>query len=179
MGETIVITRLFVMTLISLIVNSILSLSIGTLSLLEVFLYVLSFNSYSRESFFLFAAIFYFVLFGFNIAYSVVIIIGSILGSSYRDRNRKIGVVLLIVINTILVPLFVANLGYIIKGFTITRYYQGFSTTPAIVGIVVSVCLCCVFVWNIIPIVVICKSLRWIYENRQAEEYQGNELTEV
>ena len=172
MGETLVISHLLVMGLISLIVNSIFLIIIAAFSFGAGVLYSLAFSN-GGSSFSKAAAPFYFALFLFNIPYSVVSIIGFILGSSNRDRNRNIAVISLIVINFILLPVYMANCGFIITAYIIS---EKDTTIAASFGIVATVSQIVLYVSNIIHIVVIYKSFRYMNPNRQAAAYQGDEL---
>ena len=173
MGETIVISHLLVMGIISLIGNSILLVIIAAFSFFAGIVHS-SIQIYFLN---LVAIPFYFTLFLFNIPYSVVSIIGSILGSSYRDSDRKIGVVLLIVINSILFPVILANcfITFLAYEQGLNEYHSYPITTvifEACLSLVAIVSQAVLLIYSIIHIVVICTSFKCRNENRQAEEYQ-------
>ena len=159
------------MTIISLIGNSVLLVIISAFSciagILQFFIPV--------YLFFVLTAPFYCTLHLCSIAYSVVSIIGSILGSSYRDSERKKGVVLLIVINSTLLLVFLANCGITIAAYCLLNPPSKIFNVAACFSSVVSVCQIVLLIYSIIHIVVICTSFKCRNANRQAED-QENEL---
>ena len=124
MGDTTVITRLLVLGIISLIVNSILLLTIASPSCVVGYLYF----AVSVLPIFFAAFIFSFILILFYVAYSVMTGIGIILGFLYKDRMRKIGVIMLIIINLISIPFFLTNCVFFIDAFIFrtARIYDSF-----------------------------------------------------
>ena len=176
MGETTVATHLLVMGIISIIINSVLLVFIACINVtVGVFEFLAAMYPTQNQSFAIGFTFFSFILFEFVVAYAIVTIIGSILGCLYKDRMRKIGAIMLIVINLILIPFFVVNCFFFIAAFILSR-----NNFPIIVSAGLSVALGVfqlgLFVYSICHIIVICKSFRYINRNRQAEEYQENEL---
>ena len=184
MGETTVATHLFVLGMIAIIINSGLLIFIAcinvTVGFFDILIALAPVRVYPTQykSFAIGFTVFSFILFLFALAYAIVTIIGSILGFLYKDRMRKIGVIMLIVINVILIPFFVVNCFFFINAFilrNLSRY-----NTQIIISASLSAALCvfqCIlFVYSIFHIIVICKSFRYVNRNRQAEEYRENEL---
>ena len=175
MGETTVATHLFVLGIIAIIIHSGLLIIIACINVTAGY-YALFVAIYPTQyrSFAIGFAVFSFILFVFALAYAIVTLIGSILGFLYKDRMRKIGAIMLIVINLILIPFFVVNCFFFIAAFILSR-----NNFPIIVSAGLSAALpvfqFCLFVYSICHIIVICKSFRYINRNRQAEEYQENE----
>ena len=170
-GDSTVISHLFVLGFVSKIVNSIPLVTIATISCYYGVNYLVPpFNSPAYKT----PAVFYFIQFLSSIAFLVTNTIAFTLGYQYRDRFRKIGAILLIVTNSILPVFFVINLIVAVVGGVL-------GVTPvatiAIIVVVVGVCQIVLFVYNTIHTVVIFKSFK--HGNRQAEEYQRNELTEI
>ena len=155
MAEARVISRLLIMGIISLIINSVVVLPIATLNCINLFSIVYILNTpYTRAS-----AIFYSILFLFNIVYMVLNVVGSSLSSLYKSSLRKVGVVFLIVINSILAIFFATNLIFTIIAFvTPDTYISTPYGNPGSYGIPIGVCQCCLLVYGIIHIVVICKN---------------------
>ena len=168
------ITHLFVLGIISLIVNAILLLIIASPSCLVGYLYF----DISVHPIFLVALIFSVVLILFYVAYAVMTVIGIILGFLYKDRMRKIGVIILIIINLISIPFFLLNCIFFIAAFIIAtaRISESVIIIPASLSVILCVFQFCLFVYNICHVIVICTSFRKRIGNRQAEEYQENEL---
>ena len=117
----------------------------------------------------------------FNVAYSIVTLIGAILGSLYKENIRKRGLIMLIVANLLLVPFFVVNcvLSIVTYNSGIFGRLNYLPIVPASLGAVLCVLQFGLFVYNIFHIIVIYKGFRYINRNRQAEEYQENELVEI
>ena len=154
MAEARVISRLLIMGFISLIINSVVVFPIAALNCINVSSIVNRFNTpYTIAS-----AIFYSILFLFNIVYMVLNVVSSSLSSLYENRFRKVGVVFLIVINSIL-AFFVINLIFLIIAFvTPSSYIYTLYGNAGRIGIAIGVCQCYLFVYGIIHIVVICKN---------------------
>ena len=155
MGEARVISRLLTMGIISLIINSVVVFPIVALSCINVVSIVNRFNTpYTIAS-----VIFYYILFLFNIVYMVLNVVSSSLSSLYKSSLRKVGVVFLIVINSILAIFFVINLIFsLIEFATPSSYISTLYGNAGSFGIAIGVCLCYLFVYGIIHIVVICKN---------------------
>ena len=155
MAEARVISRLLIMGIISLIINSVVVFPIVALSCINVVSIVNRFNTpYTKAS-----VIFYSILILVNIVYMGLNVVGSSLSSLYKSSLRNVGVTFLIVINSILAIFFAANLLFLIiefatKGNNIHIVYGN----TGIFGIAIGVCQCCLFVYGIIHIVVICKN---------------------
>ena len=177
MGETTVVTHLLVLGIISLIVNAILLLTIAGPSCVVGYLYF----AISVLPIFFAAFIFSFILILFHAAYAVMTAIGIILGFLYKDRMRKIGVIILIIINLISIPFFVLNCIFFIAAFIFAtaRISDSFLIIPASLSVVLCVFQLGLFVYSICHVIVICMSFRNRIGNRQAEEYQENELVEI
>ena len=110
MGETTVVTRLFVLGMIYIIFSSILLIITAginaTVGAFDMIVFSL------RPQYVLFPVIggsFYIIFFLFHVAYSIVTIIGAILGSLSKKNIRKRGLIMLIVANLLIVPFFVVN----------------------------------------------------------------------
>ena len=174
MGDTTVITHLFVLGIISLIVNVILLLLIASPSCVVGY----SYYAISVRPIFLVALIFSVVLILFYVAYAVMTAIGIILGFLYKDRMRKIGAIILIIINLISIPFFLLNCIFFIAAFIFAtaRISDPLIILPASLSVILCVFQLCLFVYNFCHIIVICMSFRNRIGNRQAEEYQENEL---
>ena len=151
MGDTTVVTHLFVLGIISILVNSVLLITIAALSSAvggtEVILAKYKFI-HEFQPLFLSAVGLSFIFILFYVAYAIVAIIGIILGFLYKDRMRKIGVKMLIVINAILIPIFLLNCIFFIAAFISesgSRYSSVFVISASL-SVAVSVCQCILFV---------------------------------
>ena len=179
MGETTVVTHLFVLGIISILVNSILLVFItGIIAIVGFFDFLVALYPTQYQPFAIGFAVFSLILFLFAVVYSIVTIIGIILGFLYKDRMRKIGAIMLIVINLISIPFFVVNCVFSVLSFIVRIFnrYNYSIIVPASLSVALPVFQFCLFVYNIFHIIIICKSLRYVNRNRQAEEYQENEL---
>ena len=167
------ITNLFVLGIISILVNLVLLIIIAALSSA-----VGLFDLTIIQPIYLATSLSY-VYILFNMAYAVVTIIGIILGFFYKDCIRKIGVIILIIANLILIPLFLLNCIFFIAWYASNAQVLDNKFIPlytrASIRIVLSVFQLGLFVYNICHIIVICNSFRNRIGNRQAEEYQGTE----
>ena len=182
MGETTVVTHLFVLGMISIIFSSIL-LIITTAIIITVGAFDIIVFSL-RPQYVLFPVIvasFYIIFFMFNVAYSIVTIIGAILGLLSKENIRKRGLIMLIVANLLLVPFFVVNCVLSITSFILgfLGRFNDLIIIPASLGVVLCVFQCGQFVYSICHIIVIYKSFNFRIGNRQAEEHQENELVEI
>ena len=179
MGETTVVTHLFVLGITAIIINSGLLVFIACINVtVGYFDFLAAMYPTQYQSFAIGFAVFSFILFLFALAYAIVTIIGSILGFLYKDCMRKIGAIMLILINLILIPFFVVNCFFVIAAFkedSIVLLYQHAIILSASLSAALCVFQCGLFVYSICHIIVICKSFRYINRNRQAEEYQENE----
>ena len=179
MGETTVVTHLFVLGIIYIIISSILLIiTTGINATIGAFDMMVSLFQYQYVLVPVIVASFYIIFFLFHVAYSIVTIIGAILGLLSKENIRKRGLIMLIVANLLLVPFFVVNCV-----LSITTYNSGILggpksliTIPASLGVVLCVLQFGLFVYSICHVIIVCMSFRNRTENRQAEEYQENEL---
>ena len=151
------ISQLLVAGLIFLITNTVLTPIISALSFLAAVLSgVLNATPGTlNRTFLLTAFVVCLALFLFSVTYGVVSVIGSILGLLHRDSIRKIGFVMLILINIALIPFFVANITIVVVWFySIDGFEYSYFIIPCL-GIAIGCCQCCMFVYSIIHIVVI------------------------
>ena len=173
-GDSTVISNLFILAIVSEILNSVFLILIATASCILGVYYAMVSLSLSPMPSHAKSAGFHWIQFLSSIAFLVTNTIAFTLGYQYRDRYRKIGVILLIVTNSILSVFFVINLILAVIGSVFSGITVAFIV---IFAGVIGVCQIVLFVYNTIHTVVIFKSLK--LGNRQAEEIQRNELTEI
>ena len=159
MAERKVISHILLRDVISFIINIIDLLITTGLIFSAGVLYGANLSSPGINRPFLISAIvFGYVFFLFLVAYSVVTIIGTTLWFSDQDRQRKIGFVMLIVVNSILVPFSVVNCAMSIAAFIILPNDPSTLLAPPILGIVASACPCVPLGYGIFHIIWIRKS---------------------
>ena len=103
----------------------------------------------------------------FNIAYVFCFLFGSILGERKEREYRVIGLIMVIVINTILILFFVANCSIVIWWFNLPINNEA-STFIPVFAIAISVCQGLLIGYAIISICLICEKLDAVDACRKA-----------
>ena len=160
MSETTVYSHLLALGLISLVLNSFLLFPLASLNFAGSVLYSIYASLQVQPAFSIPAAVIYIGFFLFSIAFSVVAIIGSVLGFMYNDKVRRIGLTMLIVTNVILLFFFVANFIILVAGFIVAGASPGNSILfiPASLAPVICVCQCVVLGYGTFYVGIICNS---------------------
>ena len=165
MTETILISHLFALGVISLMLNSFLLFPLAGLNITVAAIYA-SYIS-TDQSISIIAIITYTGFLLFSIVFAIVTLIGSVLGFMYQDHVRKIGLKMLIATNTILFIFLLANIVVMIAGFTIAGLTNASLFLPAAIAPVICICQCGLFGYGSFYIGMICKSFDWKSDNRK------------
>ena len=144
MVETTVYSHLLALGLISLVLNSFLLFPLASLNLAGAILYSVYASLNVQQSFTIPASVIYIGFFLFSVLFSVVTIIGSVLGFMYNDSVRRVGLTLLIITNVILLVFFISNFIILIVGFVVAGASASNAVLfiPASLAPIVCVCQC-------------------------------------
>ena len=166
MADVAIITHLLVIGVISIALNSIFVFITGALLLLVGIQYA-ELSKYPFYTFFTVSqavpitfSTLYFTTLLFQMVYGVVAIIGVTFGMLLGVGKRKVGLVLLIVMNSILFIFLLMNIGGFISQFTLHKDYGYPTGLIASWCVAISVCQCVLLGYGIFHIIMISLSFR-------------------